>query len=85
MFDEETSYNRSGPGHVVFGGEISRFLHTFQKRGEDQLEKENFFAIYKKIVRYTSDWLKVIIRILSYIKINMIYNYNKKQIANISK
>ncbi len=29
MIDEETSYNRNGPSQVVFGGEISNFLHTF--------------------------------------------------------
>jgi len=29
MFDEETSYNKNGPGNVIFGGEVSRFLHTF--------------------------------------------------------
>ena len=29
MFDEETSYNKNGAGHVIFGGEISKFLHSF--------------------------------------------------------
>jgi hypothetical protein len=29
LIDEETSYNRDGAFHVIFGGDVSRFLHTF--------------------------------------------------------
>ena len=55
MFDEETSYNKNGPGNVIFGGEVSRFLYTFQLPNsmDDDLEKQNFYQIYKKILDYT--------------------------------